>query len=132
MSEKQIREAIDRVCADLDLRARQRAMRRGVRGGWLPLVLRAGLDVAACGGDIVPLYGVVEYGAPFDGGTAGAGGAGGTGGTGAGLPVGGGGTGGEDGGPVPPYMAPDGGEGGEGGEDAGPVPPYNAPPPDGG
>ncbi|MBI4702212.1 MAG: hypothetical protein HY744_13875 [Deltaproteobacteria bacterium] len=114
MSEKQIREAIDRVCADLDLRARQRAMRQGVPGALLPLALAAGLGVAACAGESHPVYGF-PCTADCDGAAAGHAGAGGAGGT-----------GGEDGGPAPHYMAPDGGEGG------GPIPMYYAPKPDGG
>ncbi|MBI4702208.1 MAG: hypothetical protein HY744_13855 [Deltaproteobacteria bacterium] len=111
MSEKQIREAIDQVCADLDLRARQRAMRQGLRGALVfPLVLGAGLAVtAACSKDETkPAQdagvggAVVLYGAP----------------------VGGGGTGGVGGEPQVDYGAPDAGVGGKGGE---PVVLYGAP-----
>ncbi|MBI4702210.1 MAG: hypothetical protein HY744_13865 [Deltaproteobacteria bacterium] len=109
MSEKQIREAIDQVCADLDLRARQRAMRQGVGSALLPLVLGAGLAVTACSGkkdepqpspDAGSNVGGAQpaYGAPMGGG-----GSGGCGGEAVGCAQ-------------PEYMAPDdAGAGGEGG-----------------
>jgi hypothetical protein len=94
MSELEIRAAIQKLCADLDLRARTIA-----RGAVIPLAIGAGVALVACdtkdetttgsGGQIQPLY-------------AAPGGAGGAGGGGAAAPLyaapGGGGVGGLDGG----------------------------------
>jgi len=132
MSEREIRDAIEQVCDNLDLEARAEAKRRG-RKLVYPLMLGAGLLVATCDDETETDRGnVVLYGGPSGtptatqtgtgsgtttgtatgGGTAtGAGGQGGTA-TGAGGSDGGaggsdGGAGGAGGGPLPPYMAPD-------------------------
>jgi hypothetical protein len=102
MSELEIRAALKKICADLDLRARTIA-----RGAVIPLALGAGIALVACdtkdetetgaGGAVQPLY------APGGGG-AGAADAGA-----AGVYMAPGGSGGMTGGAAPAYMAPGGG-----------------------
>jgi hypothetical protein len=103
MSELEIRAALKKICADLDLRARTIA-----RGAVIPLALGAGIALVACdtkdetetgaGGAVQPLY------AAPGGGGAGAADAGA-----AGVYMAPGGSGGMTGGAAPAYMAPGGG-----------------------
>ena len=95
MSEKEIRAAIDKLCTDLDLRARQAG--RVVRAGVFPVVVGSvvgtGLAVASCSSEesstpITTITTTISHGG--HGGQAGSGGAAGAGG-----------------GVQPPYMAPD-------------------------
>ena len=59
MSEKQIREILRGVCADLEQHSR-RVVRSGVRRVLLPTVLGAGLALGGC-----DLGGESDYGAPY-------------------------------------------------------------------
>lgn len=52
MSEKQIRDILRDVCSDLDRHSR-RVVRQGVRKIVLPTVLGAGLALSGCGDDVV-------------------------------------------------------------------------------
>lgn len=117
MSEKEIRAALQQVCNDLDLKARA-TPRGGKHRIMFPLVLGAGMAIAACGDDVVepeaPAYGAPSGQSTTTTSDTGGGGAGGetstgggvTGGGGAGGLTGGGGAGAEGGMQVD-YMAPD-------------------------
>lgn len=94
MSERELRSAIQRICDDLDLRARKTARSHG-RKVVYPLMVGASLLVATCDDDTGP---VDEYGAPLYGVPAGT--VTGTGtetGTQTGSPTGSGGEGGQAG-----------------------------------
>ena len=126
MTEKDIRAVLRQLCHELDERTAKARVRRVA-----PLVLGAGLAIAACSSEVVS-----EYGAPFPDGGQGAGAGGGsqtTTGSGAstGTSTSSSSTGttnsegGNDAGVEPPYGAPLP----DGGLDAGPEPPYKAPDP---
>jgi len=159
MSEKQIRDILRDVCADLDRHSRQ-VVRQGVRKIVLPTVLGAGLALSpGCGDDAVKqdttvqqdgglLYMGPDAGPPDTGPDPKKDGAlDGPGTDGVGTPdmaYMGPDAGKADAGPIPPYMAPEGGtlymgpDAGPMPPDGLPVPPYMAPdgapkpPPDGG
>lgn len=133
MSEKQIRDILRDVCSDLDRHSR-RVVRDGVRKIVLPTVLGAGLALSGCSDDDVVKKDMVgvEAGMLYAGPDAG--------------PLdkgpdpkkdgavddaGKGDVGTPDAGPIPPYMAPEGGTlymaPDAAPADTGPVPPYMAP-----
>lgn len=119
MSEREIRDAIQKVCGDLDLKARRGGWRR-VAPALIPFAVGAGLAATGCDDetDTTPsgtdtgaqtAYGV-PTGTPTGVGASGSGGdgAGAVGGGGeGGAAVGGGGVGGAGGEPTMEYMAPD-------------------------
>ena len=87
MSEKEIRAALERICADMDRRAGRRAVPMAARAALLPLVLGGSLALADCSSDDPdpePTVGSGGYagsgGDPGSGGAYGVGGWGGIGG----------------------------------------------------